>query len=80
MNELAANPHDGSANVTLKKAAAALREAAKRAPHGQQVALVSAFKAVHALADRGFSEAGRTQRALVRAGHEMEHSCAFPVG
>jgi hypothetical protein len=79
LDKLAANPHDHSAAVAIRSASDALLRAAKRAPHGQRVALTSAANTVRAIADHGFGEAPKAQRALVRAGHLLEHSCAFPV-
>jgi hypothetical protein len=80
MSELAANPQDDSAKATLRKAAAALGEAAKRAPHRRQVALASAAAAIAGLGNHGLGRAAGAERALVRAGHLMERPCGFPVG
>jgi hypothetical protein len=80
MSELAANPQDDSAKATLKKAAAALRAAAKRAPHRQQVALATAAAAIGGLGEHGLRGAAGAERALVRAGQLMDHPCGFPVG
>jgi hypothetical protein len=79
MADLAANRHDQAAAMAVRKAAAALRAAGKQAPAGQGAALTSASDAVRALADHGFKEAIRTERALKRAGVLLEHSCAFPL-
>jgi len=79
MNKLATNPRSDSAKATIRKAASALRHAGKHAPHKQRLALNSAAAALHALAVHGLSRASSAERALVRAGHLLEHSCAFPV-
>jgi hypothetical protein len=80
MNELAANPHDGSAKAAMRRAATSLRQASRQAPHPQQAALASAAAAIDGLAETVPGRAARAERALVRAGHLVEHSCRFPVG
>jgi hypothetical protein len=79
MSKLAANPRDPSAKVTLRRAAASLRRAARQAPRRQRVGLTNASAAVRALADHGLGKAARVETALLRAGHITEHACAFPV-
>lgn len=80
MDELAGNPRDRSAKAAVLRAAAALREAARQAPHPQGVAIAAAAAAIHSLARRAPGRVSRAEGALVRAGHVVEHECRFPVG